>query len=134
MAPMSFARLAVLNERQKKFGRKGHAMIGEIRQTNDEVEIRALLEARAQSVHDRDADSALANSADDILVFDLPPPLQLGAEQALDKGNLVEWFDTWQGPIDWEMRDLRIAADGEVAFAHALYMDGSGKAALDLKP
>ena len=36
------------------------------------------------------------------------------------------WFDTWKGPIGYEIRDLEIAADGDVAFSHSLnHMSGT---------
>jgi ketosteroid isomerase-like protein len=31
-----------------------------------------------------------------------------------------EWFSTFQGPINYEIRDLRISAGGGVGFSHGL--------------
>jgi PhnB protein len=64
--------------------------------------------------------------------FLLAPPLQ--AVMALGQ-NLEEWFATWTGEIGYEIRDLKIVSDGEVAYAHSLnHMTGTKTdgAAVDL--
>jgi PhnB protein len=144
-------------------------------ETKDKAEIRALLEERIVALRDKDADLALSGYAADVVSFDLAPPLRHVGAQVLDKAAIESWFSTWRGPIGWEIRDLDIAAEGGLAFAHALnrmtgtktdgekidlwvrstaclrrtgrkwaivhehtsvpfYMDGSYRAAVDLKP
>ncbi len=50
------------------------------RSTNED-QIRALLDARVQAIHDRDARALTSACAPDIVSFDaLPPPRRLGAE------------------------------------------------------
>jgi PhnB protein len=92
-----------------------------------------------------------------------------------DAKGLAAWFDTWEGPLGYEFRDLTIVMGDDAAFCHSLnrlsgtkvgggknsvwlrqtlgfrkiggewkiahqhesvpfYMDGSFKAAVDLKP
>src|SRR5688572_28360833 len=41
---------------------------------DDESHIRALIESRARAVHQSDMEGVLADHADDIVKFDVPPP------------------------------------------------------------
>ena len=141
---------------------------------NDETQIRQLLDDYAEAIRNKDEEVALSFYADDVVCFELAPPLMFQSPQDVD-GGFQAWFDTWQSPIESESHDLRIAVDGDVAFAHALrrmagikkdgervdlwyratcglrrekgewkivhvhnsvpfYMDGSLRAAVDLKP
>ena len=34
--------------------------------------------------------------------------------------DLEAWFATWQGPLGYEVRDLKIGAGEDVAFCHSL--------------
>ena len=53
--------------------------------------------------------------------FDLPPPLQYTGSQARDADALRAWFASHPGgPIDYQVRDLAVAASGDVAFCHSL--------------
>ncbi len=141
----------------------------------DEALVRQVLEARAQAIRTKNTDAVLSCYTDDLLVFELAPPLSIGAKEALDRRSQEQWFRAWRGPIGWETRDLSITVGGDVAFSHALnrltgtsvrgertdlwvrqtigfrkvdgtwkiahehtsvpfYMDGSDRAAVDLKP
>jgi PhnB protein len=43
-----------------------------------------------------------------------------------DVKGLNAWFETWEGPLGLEMRELRIAAGGDVAFCSSLnHMSGT---------
>src|SRR3954470_13292990 len=84
-----------------------------------ESEIRAIIERRVAAVRARDVDGAMEAVADDVLTFDVVNTLQYhGAEAA--RGRAEEWFATFSGPIGFEMRDLAVAAGGDVAFSHSL--------------
>src|SRR5262249_54579167 len=117
-------------------------------------------------------DLAVKHLADDIVTYDLAPPL---AHYGSDKAELQAWFDTWDGPISFTMHDLTVEIGGDLAVARGIahmtgtktdgvavdlwfratacfgriggvwkithehtsvpfYMDGSFKAAVDLKP
>ena len=116
----------------------------------------------------------MSHFAADIVTFDLAPPLQCAGADAL-RQSLAAWFPTFRGPVGYEVRDLTITTDGDVAFCRSLnrisgtrtdgektdvwvratvglrridgrwqvthehssvpfYMDGSYRAAVDLKP
>ncbi|HEY1749937.1 MAG TPA: nuclear transport factor 2 family protein [Caulobacteraceae bacterium] len=136
----------------------------------DAADVEAVIAARNRAISAKDAAAVAACQAPGAVSFNLAPPLV-----ADDVGGLQDWFDSWDGPIGLELRDLKVAASGDVAFAHALahmtgrrtygetsdvwfrltlgltrgpggwkivhehestpfYMDGSLKAAVDLKP
>ena len=76
---------------------------------SDEAEIRNLLEARARCIHDKDAEGALRFYADDIVNFDLAPPLAYRGADALNPAGLREWFDTWDGPIGMDSTNWKSA-------------------------
>lgn len=142
--------------------------------TSEEARIRAIIEDYAEGLRNKDADRCVSSYADNIVQFDLAPPLKYQGKETAKK-NLTEWFKTFDGPIGVEISDLKISAGPETAFAHCMnhisgtnihgkkndhwvrvtigfrntdrqwlvdhehvsvpfYMDGSFKAALDLKP
>jgi len=84
-----------------------------------EAEIRQLVEASVQAVRARDVDASTAYYAREILLFDVVNLLQSTGLDAV-KERLATWFSMFQGPIDFETRDLSIAADVDVAFCHSL--------------
>lgn len=87
---------------------------------SDEQTIRELIEARADAMRRKDAAAAVALFADDIVAFEMVPPLALPSAAVNNVQAMAGWFAGWEGPIEIEIRNLRIYADGEVAFAHSL--------------
>lgn len=87
--------------------------------TADEDQIRALIERWAEAVHAGDLDVVLADHADDIVMFDVPPPFD-GVR------GIEAYRETWPGFFEWQKRacfdieSLEITAGAYVAFAHAL--------------
>jgi uncharacterized protein (TIGR02246 family) len=142
--------------------------------STDEAEIRQLIDGLAKALRSKDVNGVMSHYAADVLTFDIVPPLQYLGTDAYRK-NWGEWFESWQGPIGYEIRDLSITAGDGVAFSHSVnrisgkrtngedtdvwvrvtacfrkmngkwkithehisvpfYMDGSYRAAVDLKP
>jgi uncharacterized protein (TIGR02246 family) len=90
------------------------------RESSNEAEIRALIEARVQAVHAKALEAANAHHAPDVVAFDVVNPLQYrGAETVRQRTQ--EWFSVYPGPIGYEVRDLSITAGDDVAFCHYLY-------------
>jgi uncharacterized protein (TIGR02246 family) len=87
---------------------------------SDEEQVRAVIDRWARAVQDRDLEGTLAQHAPDIVMFDVPEPIQA-------KG-LAEYKETWElffpyspgGPESFRLRELRVVADSTLAFAHAL--------------
>jgi uncharacterized protein (TIGR02246 family) len=92
---------------------------------DDEQEIRSLIERWAQAVHEGNMSVVLADHADDIVMFDVPPPNE--GVRGIDA-----YRDTWPGFFRWqqsgacfEVVSLDVAAGADVAFAHALLRCGT---------
>jgi PhnB protein len=123
---------------------------------NNAAQVRKVIELWAKAIRAKDVEGAMACFAPDVLTFDLAPSLQYTGREVIRKG-LEDSFSTWDRPIGLEIRDLRVTADGEkpplwcrstmcsqkidgtwrIAHEHTstpFYMDGTAKAALDLKP
>jgi len=135
-------------------------------------EIASIINAWAEGLRRKDVEAVARHFVDEPVGFYLAPPLV--ADEDLRK-NLTDWFATFEGPLGYEVRDLKVHASGDVGWAHALnhltgrkkegeatdlwfrltmgfekiggewkiahahesvpfLMDGSEKAALDLKP
>lgn len=141
--------------------------------THDEkTAVATVIKDWSKAISNKNAAQVLSHLADDVVQFTLAPPLRYQGKGAED---LQGWFDTWEGPIGIESRDMAIAAGNDVAFATSLvrmtgqktdgekpdlwfrqtiglikqngiwkiahehasvpfYMDGSFRAAIDLKP
>jgi ketosteroid isomerase-like protein len=87
---------------------------------DDEAGIRALIDERTAAMRARDSARAMATLADDIVAFELAPPLALGPEAARDEAGLAAWLAGWEGPVGIEIRDLHIEAGGDVGWCRSL--------------
>jgi ketosteroid isomerase-like protein len=88
-------------------------------QTVDEAEIRQRIGMLARSIRTMDLGSVMSHYDPGIVSFDVEPPLrQVGA--AGKRENWVTAFTAFQPPLDYEVRDLTITVDGDVAFAYSL--------------
>jgi len=89
-----------------------------------ETQVRTLIERWVVAVHEGDLDTVLADHADDIVMFDVPPPDD--GVRGIDAYRGV-WppFLAWQaqGAV-FELVDLDVTAGADVAFAHALLRCG----------
>src|SRR3982750_1464663 len=88
--------------------------------TEVEDEIRKLVENRVESVRTKDIDRLMADHAPDILLFDVLIPLQYSGAIEAQK-RTAEWFGWYDGPIGYEVIDLRVTAGEDVAFCSYLY-------------
>ncbi|MEU2614872.1 SgcJ/EcaC family oxidoreductase [Micromonospora sp. NPDC007271] len=91
----------------------------------DEELIRTLIERWADAVHRGDLDGVLADHAEDIVMFDVPPPQQ--GVRGLDAYRET-WppFFRWQAQgASFEIESLDITAGRDVAFAYALLRCGT---------
>ncbi|TLP58738.1 YybH family protein [Microbispora triticiradicis] len=93
--------------------------------TDDYERIRDLIERWAEAVHRGDIDGVVAGHADDIVMFDVPPPYE--GVRGLDA-----YRETWPPFFAWQVRgacfeieSLDVTAGEDVAFAHALLRCGS---------
>lgn len=92
---------------------------------SDETAIRKRLNDRASAIGDKDAQAGLRYYGEDVVNFDLAPPLAQRGREAMDPAELQGWFDTWDGPIGLEFDQLEVRATGDLAFAFGfLHMTG----------
>lgn len=88
-------------------------------QSEIEAHIRELIDQQIKAVRDKNIDQALKNYHEDVLSFDVVDPLRFIGIDAIRK-RLEEWFSTFQGPIENEIKDLKIELSGNVAFCSRL--------------
>lgn len=85
----------------------------------DEAAIRHLVARLGQSFRTKNVDGVMSAFAPDVISFDLGAPLRHGGGEAFRK----RWqglFASYQGPIDFEVRDLKITTGADVAFSYSL--------------
>jgi ketosteroid isomerase-like protein len=84
----------------------------------DEGEVRSLIASWESSIRAGDLDAVLAHHADDVVMFDVAPPLR--------RSGLAGCRAAWEpfvhgGPhAHFELGELAVHAGTDVAFAHAL--------------
>lgn len=83
-------------------------------------EIRRIVSGRIAAIRGRNVEAAIAALAEDVLAFEMVPPLALPAAAARDAGGFAAWLAGFQ-EIDVEVRELAIEADGTLGFAAALH-------------
>jgi len=86
----------------------------------DEAQIRALVEAWASAVRAKDMRGALANHTDDIVMFDVPMPLQSRGMREYEKTWELFFRHSPGGPGSFDVIELSITASDSVAYCHAL--------------
>ena len=88
-----------------------------------ERELRDLVEERVRAVRERDSVTLATRPADDIITFDVLPPLHsLGSQATV--AHLQAWFDGYDGPIDYSAHDVQVSAQGDLGFCSFLYHVG----------
>jgi uncharacterized protein (TIGR02246 family) len=86
---------------------------------NAEAAIQGLLDDCIRSLHDKDIEGVMSIYAQEVVSFDIVPPLQYIGADAFRK-VWEEVFSSFQGPIDYEIHDLNITVGDDVAFTHSL--------------
>ncbi|HEY7173520.1 MAG TPA: nuclear transport factor 2 family protein [Micromonosporaceae bacterium] len=88
--------------------------------SNDVQQIRQLIEDRAAAMRDRNAAAIVSGYEPDAVTYDLAPPLGHVGEARFNEHGMRAWFDGFEGPIDYEVRDLGVTVDHDIAFCHSL--------------
>jgi uncharacterized protein (TIGR02246 family) len=86
---------------------------------NDEAAIQGLIDDGIRSLHDKDIEGVMSIYAQEVVSFDIVPPLRYIGADAFRK-VWEEVFSVYQGPIDYEVHDLNITVGDDVAFTHSL--------------
>ena len=83
--------------------------------------LRQLMDDQAAAMRARNADYLASRYAADAVAYDLAPPLQHGGDGSLrDVEPRRAWFATFDGPIDYEIRDLTVIGSNEFAVCRSL--------------
>jgi uncharacterized protein (TIGR02246 family) len=86
---------------------------------NDEGAIQRLLDDGTRALCHKDIEGVMSLYAQEVVTFDIVPPLQYVGADALRK-LWEEVFSSFQGPIGYEIHDLNITVGDDVAFTHSL--------------
>jgi ketosteroid isomerase-like protein len=88
-----------------------------------ENQVRHVLEQWAAATRENRLDDILAGHAPQALIYDVLPPLQYEGTEAYRR-SWGDWQPATQGEDVFQLEDLVITADAEVAFAHGLLRCG----------
>lgn len=84
------------------------------------AEIKAVIDDRIAAIGDMDAARAIGCLTDDVVAFELAPPLSLSADEVRDEAGFAAWLAGFD-EIAIEVRNLAIEADESIGFARALH-------------
>ena len=85
-----------------------------------EAEICAIMKARVEAVQAKDAARLVAHHAPDVVAYDLLEPLQYRGLTGV-RERAQQWFDGYDGPMTYEIRDLAVVPGHDAAFCHGLH-------------
>jgi ketosteroid isomerase-like protein len=94
-------------------------MNDDARTADDAAQIRRQIEAWAAAVRRKDMAGILRDHADDIVMFDVPPPLLCKGIEAY-RATWRLFFDASPTPPVFDIRELDITTGSDVGFAIAL--------------
>ena len=86
----------------------------------EEAVVRKRWEERATAMREKDAGALAALYEPYACTFDLSPPLASAVSPVDRRRELALWFETKEGPLEIETRNLEVCVHGELAVAHAL--------------
>ncbi len=87
--------------------------------SKNEAEIRELIESWVRAIRTENLDGVLANHSSEILMFDLPGPVQLKGIGAYKK-SWLPLFDWIRSGGAFDLSGVNVTAGDDVAFATAL--------------
>ncbi|XJF14147.1 nuclear transport factor 2 family protein [Mycobacterium sp. AMU20-3851] len=90
-----------------------------------EADIRALITGWVDGIRTCDLESVTAAHAQDIVMFDVPPPYSGVRDIAAYRDSWPPFFDFIRGGATFELVDLDVVAGDDVAFAYALARCGT---------
>jgi ketosteroid isomerase-like protein len=90
-----------------------------VKRIREDTSLRNRIETLAQAIRVKDIDALMTHYAPDVVAYDVMPPFFVQGATDYRK-NFERWFDSMQGPIDYEMNGLRVSESESHAFCHAL--------------
>lgn len=99
---------------------------------DDELEIKELVDDFSEAIQARDIDRIMSFYSDDVVAFDLMPPLRYEGKDHYRKA--WEMIKDMQGNFVYEFHDLHVAANTDVAFSYSLNrMSGTTKEGYEME-
>jgi ketosteroid isomerase-like protein len=86
----------------------------------DEQQIRAMIDDWAEAHRVKDAVRVTSHYTPDNVQFGMAPPLKLAGPTARDTKAFADWFAGFAGPLEFDIRDLTIAAGADTAYCYFL--------------
>lgn len=100
--------------------------------TPDETQIHELLNNWAKAVRAKDLEAAVARHTADVIMFDVPMPLQSRGSEEYRKTWELFFDHSPGGPGSFDLREVRVTAGDTVAYAHAIIDVGGSHARLTI--
>ena len=94
----------------------------------NEPAIRAVIDDWTDAICKSDIDRVLANQTDDIVMYDVPEPIQVTGIEAYNDTWKLFFAHNVAGPDRFRLSDVQIVAGDDVAYAHGLLTIGGGDA------
>ena len=108
---ISIALASLTTDAQTKNAAPGNA--------DDTQEIRVWLDRWTKAFSKQDVDSIMALYADDVVAYDIVPPLQYIGKAAY-RADYQQFFSQYEGDLHVEVRDLHVGAIGDLGYAAGL--------------
>jgi len=108
---ISIALASLTTDAQTKNAAPGNA--------DDTQEIRVWLDRWTKAFSKQDVDSIIALYADDVVAYDIVPPLQYIGKAAY-RADYQQFFSQYEGDLHVEVRDLHVGAIGDLGYAAGL--------------
>ena len=86
---------------------------------DDEQALRDLIERRAAAVGRGDVDGMTADTAEEVVIFDVVPPLRARGRDAAVR-RAAEWLASYRDTPRWEVSEVEVSVGGRVGFAHMI--------------
>jgi ketosteroid isomerase-like protein len=90
-----------------------------INRSADEAAVHAVLESIARAVRAGNVDAMLAQCAEDVVTFDLVAPIKHEGAETM-RQIWVKALAAFEPPLDYDLQQLHIEVDGDLAFARCL--------------
>ena len=88
---------------------------------SDEHTIREIIESQLSALSEKDVKGSIGVYAKGTVMYTLAPPLRSqNDDEASAAAAVQKWFDTWEGPLEYETRDLAITVSGDLALSTSL--------------
>jgi len=89
----------------------------------DEAKIRLLLQNWTDATRQSRQDDVLAGHADDVVIYDVLPPLRYTSAAGY-RASWDEWQPETEGEMKFELEDLSVFAGDDAAFAYGILQCG----------